>query len=78
MKEEHAQKTAPLGLARMLRLVLVATNSNSLSIINNNNNNNNNDVIIKLIKNVKSKYFLLPALSSKRMGLLKKKIYISN
>ena len=76
MKEEHAQKTAPLGLARMLRLVLVATNSNSLSIINNNNNNN--DVIIKLIKNVKSKYFLLPALSSKRMGLLKKKIYISN
>ena len=77
MKEEHAQKTAPLGLARMLRLVLVATNSNSLSIINNNNNNNN-DVIIKLIKNVKSKYFLLPALSSKRMGLLKKKIYISN
>ena len=77
MKVEHAQKTAPLGLARMLRLVLVATNSNSLSIINNNNNNNN-DVIIKLIKNVKSKYFLLPALSSKRMGLLKKKIYISN
>ena len=71
MKVEHAQKTAPLGLARMLRLVLVATNSNSLSIINNNNNNN--DVIIKLIKNVKSKYFLLPALSSKRMGLLKKK-----
>ena len=76
MKVEHAQKAAPLGLARMLRLVLVATNSNSLSIINNNNNNN--DVIIKLIKNVKSKYFLLPALSSKRMGLLKKKNYISN
>ena len=40
---------------------------------NNNNNNNSNDVIMKLIKNAKSKYFLLPGLSRKRMGLLQKK-----
>ena len=40
---------------------------------NNNNNNNSNDVIIKSIKNAKSKYFLLlPDLSRKRMGLLKR------
>ena len=37
------------------------------------NNNNSNDAIIRLIKNTKSKYFLLPGLSWKRMGLLKKK-----
>ena len=38
----------------------------------NNNNDNNSDVIAKLIKNDKSKYFLLPALLQKRMALLKK------
>ena len=32
-----------------------------------------NGVMIKLIKNAKSKYFSLPGLSQKRMGLLKKK-----
>ena len=49
------------------------TNHNS----NNNNNNNNNDdnVMVKLIKNAKSKYFLLLGLSPKRIGLLRK-IYI--
>ena len=41
---------------------------------NNNNNNSSNDVIIKSIKNGKSKYvLLLPDLSQKRMGLLKRK-----
>ena len=45
-----------------------------ITIINNNNNNNNNDnnnnsndIIIKLIKNAESKYFLLPGLSRKRI-----------
>ena len=40
---------------------------------NNNNNNNINDVIMKLIKSAKSKYFLLPGLSQKRMDLLQRK-----
>ena len=43
-------------------------------MINNNNgsnNNDNSDVIIKLVKNAKSKYFLLPGLSQKRMDLFK-------
>ena len=45
--------------------------------MNNNNDNNHisNDVIIKLVKNAKSKYFLLPGLSQKPMGLLKKKMF---
>ena len=34
------------------------------------NNNNSNDAIIRLIKNTKSKNFLIPGLSWKRMGLL--------
>ena len=38
---------------------------------NDSNNNDNSDVIIKLVKNAKSKYFLLPGLSQKRMGLFK-------
>ena len=42
-------------------------------ITNNNNNNSSNDVIIRSIKNAKSKYYLLlPDLSRKRMGLLKR------
>ena len=53
-------------------------NDNNKNYNNNNNNNNNNnssnDVIIKSIKNAKSKCFLLlPDLSRKRMGLLKRK-----
>ena len=43
-------------------------------MINNNNSSNNNDnsdVIIKLVKNAKSKYFLLPGLSQNRMDLFK-------
>ena len=43
-------------------------------MINNNNgsnNHDNSDVIIKLVKNAKSKYFLLPGLSRKRMDLFK-------
>ena len=41
---------------------------------NNNNNNSSNDVIIKSIKNAKSKYFkLLPDLARKGMSLLKRK-----
>ena len=51
-------------------------NDNNKNYNNNNNNNNNNssnDVIIKSIKNAKSKFFLsLPDLSRKRMGLLKR------
>ena len=52
-------------------------NYNNNNDSNNNNNinksNNRNDVIIKLIKNAKSNYFLLLGLSRKRMVLLKKK-----
>ena len=54
---------------------MLKTNNNNNNSNNNNNNNinNNNDVIIKSIKNAKSKYFLLPGLSGKQMGLLKRK-----
>ena len=45
-------------------------NNNNSNNNNNNKNNNNNDVKIKFSK---SKYFLLPALSWKQMGLPKKK-----
>ena len=55
-------------------------NDNNKNYNNNNNNNNNdnnnssNDVIIKSIKNAKSKYFkLLPDLARKGMSLLKRK-----
>ena len=37
----------------------------------NSNDANSNDVIIKLIKNAKRVYFLLPVLSRIRVGLLK-------
>ena len=40
---------------------------------NNNNNNKNNGVTIQLIKNAKSKLFLLPSLSQKRLA--QKKIH---
>ena len=48
-------------------------NKNNNNNNNNSNNNNGNHVIIKSIKNAKSKYFLLPGLSRKQMGLLKRK-----
>ena len=48
-------------------------NNNNNNNDNNNNTNSSNDVIIKSIKNAKSKYFLLLSdLSWKRMGLLKR------
>ena len=54
-----------------------SNNNNDNDDNNNNNNNNNNssgnDVIVKPIKNAESKYFLLlPELSLKLMGLLKR------
>ena len=48
-------------------------NNNNKKNNNNNSNNNSNDVIMKLIKKAKSKYFLFPGLSRKRMGLHKRK-----
>ena len=56
---------------------MLKTNNNNNNSNNNNNNNNNNNVIIKSIKNAKSKYFLLPGLSQKQMGLLKRKKNVS-
>ena len=50
-----------------------SNNNNDNNKNYNNNNNSSNDVIIKSIKNAKSKYFLLlPDLSRKRMGLFKR------
>ena len=49
-------------------------NNNNNNNNNNKNNNSSNDVIIKSIKNAKSKYFkLLPDLARKGMSLLKRK-----
>ena len=44
-----------------------------IMINNNNNNDNSNAVLIKSTKYAKSKYFLLPDVPRKRMGLLKRK-----
>ena len=54
-------------------IIIIIINNNNNNKNNNNNNNKSNYVIIKLIKNTKGKYFLLPGLSQKRMGLLIKK-----
>ena len=53
----------------MIIIIIMINNNNN----NNNNNDNSNAVLIKSTKYAKSKYFLLPDVPRKRMGLLKRK-----
>ena len=49
--------------------------NNNKNNSNNNNNDNDDDIMMKLIKNTKTKYFLLPVSHGDKWACLKKNVF---